>query len=186
MPVYLVQHAEKLREPGDPGITELGRVQAALVGVWARGVGVRRVYCSSLRRSRETARLIADALAVEPVQDERAVERMNWDGTVSFAEFSAEWARTVADRAYVPSSGDSSYAAAARLLELVREADTGDGPAAVVTHGGVTVDLLRTLLGDAAVGENLLTNGIPSCAITTLSGTTVESVASVAHLDMAL
>ncbi|MEY9928961.1 broad specificity phosphatase PhoE [Catenulispora sp. GP43] len=194
MYVYLIQHAEKLREPGDPGITELGRAHAALTGVWARRTGIRRVYCSPLRRSRQTAQLIADAVAVQPIQDRRAIERMNWDGTMPFADFGAEWARTVEDRAYVPSIGDSSHAAADRLLALVREVGEvgeagapaeslgADGPAAIVTHGGVTVDLLRTLLGDAAISGSLLTTGVPSCAITTLNGTTAESVASVEHL----
>jgi broad specificity phosphatase PhoE len=204
MYVYLIQHAEKLREPGDPGITRLGRAHAALTGGWARRTGIRRVYCSPLRRSRETAQIIADAVAVQPIEDKRAIERMNWDGTMPFADFGAEWARTVEDRAHVPAIGDSSHAAADRLLALVREvgeirevrevrevcaadnpaADNpaADGPAAIVTHGGVTVDLLRTLLGDSAVGDSLLTTGVPSCAITTLNGTTVESVASVEHL----
>jgi hypothetical protein len=60
---------------------------------------------------------------VQPIVDSRATERMNWDGSVSFAHFSAEWARTVADRSYMPSTGDSSHAAAQRLLALVREVD---------------------------------------------------------------
>jgi hypothetical protein len=54
----------------------------------------------------------------------------------------------------------------------------------VGAHGGVTYDLLRTLLGDDAVPE--ISNGVPSCAITTLavSGTevTVVDVANIAHL----
>lgn len=182
MYVYLIQHAEKLREPGDPGITRLGRAHAALTGRWARRTGIRRVYCSPLRRSRETAQIIADAVAVQPIEDKRAIERMNWDGTMPFADFGAEWARTVEDRAYVPAIGDSSHAAADRLLALVREVGASDNPAAIVTHGGVTADLLRTLLGDSAVGDSLLTTGVPSCAITTLNGTAVESVASVEHL----
>ncbi|MEY9887051.1 broad specificity phosphatase PhoE [Catenulispora sp. MAP12-49] len=182
MYVYLIQHAEKLREPGDPDITRLGRAHAALTGRWARRTGIRRVYCSPLRRSRETAQIIADAVAVQPVEDKRAIERMNWDGTMPFADFGAEWARTVEDRAYVPAIGDSSHAAADRLLALVRAVGASDSPAAIVTHGGVTADLLRTLLGDSAVGDSLLTTGVPSCAITTLNGTAVESVASVEHL----
>ncbi|WP_051450151.1 histidine phosphatase family protein [Actinospica robiniae] len=182
MYVYLIQHAEKLREPGDPGITELGRAHATLTGAWAQRTGIRRVYCSPLRRSWQTAQVIADAVDVQPVQDGRATERMNWDGTVPFAHFSAEWARTVEDRAYTPSNGDSSHAAASRLLALVREVGMTDSPAAIVTHGGVTVDLLRTLLEDTVIADSLLTTGVPSCAITTLNRTTAASVASVEHL----
>jgi broad specificity phosphatase PhoE len=140
------------------------------------------VYCSPLRRSRQTAQSIADALDVRPIVDPRATERMNWDGSVSFADFSAEWARTVEDRSYKPAAGDSSRAAAERLLALVREVDAINSPVAIVTHGGVTVDVLRTLLGDNMIDEGLFVAGLPSCAITTLHGTTVISVAAVDHL----
>jgi hypothetical protein len=39
---------------------------------------------------------------------------------------------------------------------------------AAVTHGGVTRDLLRTLLGEDDVRVEHLGEGIPACAITTL------------------
>jgi len=42
------------------------------------------------------------------------------------------------------------------------------GPVAAVTHGGVTTDLLRTLLSDDALPSGLLDEGIPACAVTTL------------------
>ena len=184
MPVYLIQHADKLRLPGDPGITELGRSHAERTGLWARRTVIRRIYCSPLLRSRQTAQIIADAIDVEPVVDQRATERLNWDGQVPFAVFNAEWTRTTEDRTYTPSAGDSSHAAAQRLHALICDADAADEPAAIVTHGGVTIDLLRTLLGDDAIGRELLANGVPSCAITTLKATTVTSVASVEHLQI--
>lgn len=182
MPVYLIQHADKVRAPGDPGISDLGRRHAQSTGLWARRAGIRRIYCSPLLRSRQTAQIIADVIGVEPVVDPRATERMNWDGQISFAVFSGEWARTVEDRTYTPAIGDSSHAAAQRLHALVCDLGTAEEPAAIVTHGGVTVDLLRTLLGDDALNPELITNGVPSCAITTVNGTTVTSVASEEHL----
>ena len=38
--VYLVQHGEKGPGPGDPGLTELGRMQATRTGRWLGGLGV--------------------------------------------------------------------------------------------------------------------------------------------------
>jgi hypothetical protein len=38
--VYLVQHGEKEPGPGDPGLTELGRMQATRTGRWMGGLGV--------------------------------------------------------------------------------------------------------------------------------------------------
>ncbi|MBR7838936.1 histidine phosphatase family protein [Actinospica durhamensis] len=167
--VHLIQHADKVRESGDPGITELGRRQAERAGEWARGAGLGRLYCSPLRRTRETAACVAAATGLEAVPDGRARERLNWDGPEGFEVFHAEWARTVLDRGYVPAlRGDSSVAAAERLLELIVEVAREDTAAAIVTHGGVTADLLRTLLGDAGVDPGLLRDGVPSCAVTTL------------------
>lgn len=179
--VYVVQHGEKERAPGDPGLTTRGREQAALAAEWLRGKGLRAVYASPLRRVRETAEAVA-AVAGLPVQvDARVTERMNWDGSVPFERFAEDWARASADRDFVPAVGDSSRAAGARFKEFVMERGT-EGPIAVACHGGVTVDLLRTLIGDAAVPEALLSDGVPSGAITTVDGLRPVSIAAVDHL----
>jgi len=47
--IYLVQHGDKERLPGDPGLTELGKRQAAVTARWLRGMGLQAVYSS--RRS---------------------------------------------------------------------------------------------------------------------------------------
>jgi hypothetical protein len=48
--------------------------------------------------------------------------------------------------------------------------------------GGVTVDLLRTLLGDGRLPRRLIDEGVPPCAITTVHNLEVIEIASVAHL----
>ncbi|WP_030160419.1 MULTISPECIES: histidine phosphatase family protein [unclassified Glycomyces] len=53
--VYVVQHGEKRRLPGDPGLTGRGREQAERAGVWLRDKGLRAVFASPLLRARETA-----------------------------------------------------------------------------------------------------------------------------------
>lgn len=58
----------------------------------------------------------------------------------------------------------------------------GPGPLAAVSHGGVTVDLMRTLASDAALPPRLLRDGIPACAISTLDDLGVVTIASTAHL----
>jgi broad specificity phosphatase PhoE len=76
--VYLVQHGEKQRLPGDPGLTEPGRHQATRTGWWLGGLGVGALWTSPMRRARETADCIAavTGLAVQP--DARLEERLNW------------------------------------------------------------------------------------------------------------
>ena len=113
--VYLVQHGEKQRLPGDPGLTELGRQQATRTGWWLSGLGVGALWTSPMRRARETADCIAEVtgLAVQP--DARLRERLNWDGGMPFDAFLALWARTTRDRDLVPAGGQSARQAAARL-----------------------------------------------------------------------
>ena len=180
--VYVVQHAEKENQPGDPGLTAEGRRQAAVTAAWLAGLGVRGVFSSPLRRARETAEAIAFASGLQVRLDARLRERMNWDGSVELAEFLADWAAAVADRDFVPACGDSSRAAAERLRGCLLDLAQEPGPLAVVTHGGVTVDLLRTLLGDDAVPAQLREQGVPGCAVTTLETLSVVGIASVSHL----
>jgi broad specificity phosphatase PhoE len=63
--VYLVQHGEKQRLPGDPGLTELGRQQATRTGRWLSGLGVSELWASPMRRARETADCITAVTAIE-------------------------------------------------------------------------------------------------------------------------
>lgn len=180
---YLVQHAEKDRRPGDPGLTELGRRQAARTADWAQRVGVQAVFSSPLRRARETAWPIASKAGLRVREDARLRERMNWDGSQPIEDFLADWAASVKDRDFVPAAGDSSRDAAERFRTCLVDLSSEPGPVALVTHGGVTVDLLRTLIGDDAVPVELMQHGVSSCAITTLDDLSVVDIASVAHLE---
>lgn len=173
--ILIVQHGEKERQPGDPALTASGVEQAELTADWiVETHNVSRVVSSPMRRAVETAAPIALAAGVELTTDDRLRERMNWNDSaeMSLDEFLAEWHQASSDRSFVPRSGDSSERAAERFLatlgELAVEADDG-GVVAVVAHGGVTVDSLRTVLGDETVrGEqpNLIPDGVPCCAVT--------------------
>ncbi|HEX2033454.1 MAG TPA: histidine phosphatase family protein [Chloroflexota bacterium] len=195
----LVQHGEKERTAGDPGLTPAGvrqaeRVAAFLAREHRAGVRIDRIIASPLRRTRETAMALAGALGLPVSLDSRLRERMNWgDGAPgqSLAAFLQEWARATQERDFVPSSGESSRAAGARLRAALDDlALTYPGQRLViVTHGGVTVDLLRTLFGDDAVRRGhleVLTQGVPAGAITRLRRLGGEyvplEIASVAHL----
>lgn len=180
--VYVVQHGEKQRLPGDPGLTELGIRQAELAAEALRDKGLAAVYASPLLRSRMTADRLAGAVGLAVRTEARVAERMNWDGSVPFGRFAEDWARATADRDFVPAVGDSSRAAGERFREFLEER-AGDGPIAIAGHGGATVDLLRTLLGDAAVPEVLLREGVPSGAITAIEGMRAVSIAAVDHLE---
>ena len=179
--IYLVQHGDKERSPGDPGLTELGKRQAAITARWLRGTGLKALYSSPLRRARETAEPVGVATGLAVRVDSRLRERLNWDGTQAFDAFLAEWDRSTEDRDLVLGNGESSRSAGERL-RLFLAGLSGGSRVAVVSHGGVTVDLLRNLLGDDGLPARLMTDGIPPCAITTLDDLHVVSIAATGHL----
>ncbi|MCO5996998.1 histidine phosphatase family protein [Actinoallomurus rhizosphaericola] len=178
---YVVQHGEKERLPGDPGLTDLGRWQADRAAVWLGRAGVTAVFSSPMRRARETAEAIASVISAPVREDPRLRERMNWDGSQSFDEFLIEWAASARDRHFVPQTGDTSWQAGERFRSSLRDVPAELGVVAICTHGGVTVDLLRSLVGDQALAPQLL-ESIPPCAITTLQDQLVLDIASVSHL----
>jgi broad specificity phosphatase PhoE len=193
--VVIVQHGDKERLPGDPGLTELGLTQAlATARSLGRGDVPVGIWTSPMRRARETAIPIAEEFGVPPTTDVRLRERMNWGDSIaeSVEDFLEDWRTASADRAYMPRSGDSSFEAASRFLGVLDDlaAAYPSGTAIVVAHGGVTTDVLRTLLGDDELctkAPGLIDDGVPSCAITTLhasrDGWAVASIAVADHLD---
>lgn len=175
--VVIVQHGEKHGQPGDPGLTAVGRAQAADTADWIRTTcRPARIVSSSMRRAVETAAPISSATGIRLATEDRLRERMNWgdDARMSLDDFLAEWRQSSADRTFLPRTGDSSEQAAERFLEALREfvaEAADDDDIIVVAHGGVTVDCLRTLVGDERLTReqpDLISDGVPCCAITEL------------------
>ena len=180
--VYLVQHGEKERLPGDPGLTELGRQQATRTGRWLSSLGVVALWTSPMRRARETAGCIAAVTGLAVQSDARLRERLNWDGSMPFDAFLALWARTASDRDLVPEGGQSSRQASARMQAFLASMRGQPGPVAAVTHGGVMTDLLRDLPGEDAPPPHVLEAGILPCAVTAVDDLNAVMIASVSHL----
>jgi broad specificity phosphatase PhoE len=176
--VYLVQHGEKEPLPGDPGLTRTGREQAVHTGRWLRSLKISALYSSPMRRARETAEGIASITGLPIRCDTQLRERLNWDGSLPFEAFLDLWARTMRDRDWAPADGESSRQAGTRLQAFLAGLADASGPVAAVTHGGITVDLLRNLLGDDAVPASVLAAGIPPCAVTAVDDLTVVMIAS--------
>lgn len=193
---YLIQHGEKEPTPGDPPLTDRGRWQAHQTALALRDKGIRHLFCSPRRRTRETAAYLATTLNLPLQIDARLRERMEWGDSPSpetLAEFLAEWERATLERDFTPRSGNSSRQAGARFLAFLDDVAAHDPGAsvAVVTHGGATVDLLRNLFGDMRIlslAPDLLRHGPQGCAITHLSederGYSLHTLASVAHLPL--
>ena len=196
---WIVQHGDKVvSDPpeSDPGLTERGRRRARLTGEYLATEGIAHLYSSPLRRAQETAEIVGVALSLDVRVDDRVRERMNWgDGGVfpALDDFLAEWRRATEDRDYRPPYGDSSRAAGERFAVFLAEVTeiVSDGASVgVVSHGGVTVDLVRTLCGDERVMEAnaaAIDRGLPSCGISRLEwdgkGYHLLTLGDTAHLE---
>lgn len=100
--VYLVQHGDKQPGPGNPRLTELGRMRAKRTGRWLGGLGAGALWTSPMRRARETAECIATVTGSAVRADARLRERVNWDPSTPWEAFADLWARTADDRDLVP------------------------------------------------------------------------------------
>ena len=101
---------------------------------------------------------------------------------MSFEAFLALWAGTARDRDLAPVGGPSARRAAARLRAFLAGLPGWPGPTAAVTHGGITIELLRDLAGDDALRPGVLRTGIPPCAVTAIDNLNPVMITSVSHL----
>lgn len=134
MRALLLRHGESVHnanrsgepKPGSEGdlLTELGREQARSAGVGLRELGVTRLLSSPLRRARETAQAVGDALGLDP-------EEIDYTGELT--------------------SGESFEQAVARVRRLKAELEAGEDGSLplLVTHG----IFARFFLLDSALGE---------------------------------
>lgn len=192
--VLLVQHAERLSRPGDPGLTARGRRQAAAVAARIEAVHPRLVCSSPLVRAHQTAEPVAEAAHVDLKVDDRLRERSSWPGpdVITAAEFEADWAACTRDREWRPRVGSSSRDTGRRMRAVVLAAahHGDDGPVVLVTHAGCTIDLLRDVLGDRQLEHRYPEGfrvGLPSTAVTHLwvndeGAVRVLTIADVSHL----
>ena len=64
--IYLVRHAEKQTDVGrDPGLTDTGIFRSEQLVNWFQGKGIREIWSSDYRRSRDTAAPLLSRLGLE-------------------------------------------------------------------------------------------------------------------------
>lgn len=151
MELLLIRHALPVRidegstdGPADPALSELGRAQARALTHWLHEEHVDALWCSPMRRARETAAPVADRLGLE----------------VTFHEGLAEFDREA--RSYIPieelkAAGDPRWnevpeqpehfrAVVVDAMEGIVRAHAGHR-VAVVCHGGVINAYAAHVLG---------------------------------------
>lgn len=166
--ILLIRHGESTwnaegRWQGwaDPPLSDAGRDQARAAAVLLAGEGIEAVVASDLRRARETADIIATALAIDEVGTEPGIRERDvghWSG-LTRAEIEARWPGQVDDwRAgrltTIPGGeGDIHERVVAGVGRILDRA--GDRPVLAVSHGGVIRSLVRHLGGPVEAVANL-------------------------------
>lgn len=148
--VYIVRHGQRENHQENSSLTETGRKQAEITGVYLSNHGFASVYSSPLRRTQETAQIIADILKISVITDLRLRERLVWgerEGE-SYEEFLEQWGKTSRERYYQPPYGDSSFASGSRLKQALDDLTKIKKPSLIVAHSGVIGDFLRNTFSD--------------------------------------
>jgi broad specificity phosphatase PhoE len=147
--IWLARHGEtdanaegRVQGTIDPPLNERGRAQARELAREAGPLGIAALYTSQLRRARETAEIVGEALGLEPRVDARFAEswRGEWEGRLA-AEIKAEdpeaWAGSLAiDPGFRFPGGESLEEHAARVEAALADVAGGPLPALVICHGG--------------------------------------------------
>lgn len=157
---YLIRHGLKQHRYEDKFLSEEGKKQGELTGLYLKDKNINAIYTSPLLRTRQTAEIINQSLNVPMYIEDRLRERMNYGDKPgeTFEEFQKEWDKTVLDKEYVPTHGDSSRKTSERVKAVLDEITT-EGNFVIVTHGGVIIDFLQTI-------SNIAYLEVSECSIT--------------------
>jgi broad specificity phosphatase PhoE len=162
-------HARRFQGHLPVPLDETGREQARVLAREATAHDWGALWCSSLERALETARVVGTAVGIEPLPDPRFAETDCGDWTDrSFDEVKAEDPEgfrrfTEADPTFAFPRGESFAQQAARVQEGLADVRKGRQPALVVCHRGV----MRLALAHAR-GEGLTAIEVPNAALVEL------------------
>lgn len=155
----------------DVALSEEGRQQALRLGARLADEAIGAVYCSPMRRTIETAALIADPHKLSPVTRPglREIDHGHWEGLTRQdveSRFHDEYARWEQDPFTVaPERGECGVDVMARALPVIREiveAHPGQN-ILVVSHKATIRLVISSLLGFDARGYRDRLDQAPAC-----------------------
>jgi broad specificity phosphatase PhoE len=158
--VYLARHGQtaynkegRFQGQQQVPLDDTGRAQAAELAERAAGYGFCALWCSPLRRARETADAVAETTGLQPREDARFMETDAGDWTDrSFADVIAEAPELFASFAnaepdFAFPGGESFVAQEARVGAALDDVEKAKLPALVVCHGMVIRAALSVRVG---------------------------------------
>ena len=176
--IYLIRHGATLlsaedRFAGavDVDLSDEGRRQAQALAVRLADDHITAVYCSPMRRTVETASIVARPQDLKPITRDglREIHHGRWEsmrrGEVE-AQFPEEYAAWEEDPfTYAPLGGESGLSVMARALPVIREivAQHRDENVAVVSHKATIRLILSSLLGFDPRGYRDRLDQAPAC-----------------------
>jgi broad specificity phosphatase PhoE len=176
--LFLVRHGatqlsaeDRFAGSTDVDLSDEGRAQASRLAERLRDDRVVAVYCSPLRRTRDTAAALATPHGLEPIEDAglREIDHGHWEGlTRSEVEsrFHDEYARWEEDPfTFAPEGGECGLDVMARSLPVIRRiVETHRGQNVVVVSHKATIRLvISSLLGFDARGYRDRLDQAPAC-----------------------
>jgi broad specificity phosphatase PhoE len=161
-PILLLRHGQtdwnairRIQGQRESDLTELGRRHAERQGEILAGLGdeltMRLLYCSPLRRTRQTAEIALGARFAAVRLDDRLKEihMGDWEGWL-YADLPSHWPEEAArltntfDRCVEAPGGEGFDSLMTRAQSFL---DDLDGPAVIVAHGVINMALRGLILG---------------------------------------
>jgi probable phosphoglycerate mutase len=151
----LLSSEDRFAGSTDVELSDEGRAQAARLGQRLAGAMLAAVYCSDLKRARDTAMAIAAPHGLRAIRSEalREIDHGVWEGRIHGEverEFAGDYARWSADPfTHAPPGGESGQSVLARALPALRAIVSAhrDETVVVVSHKATNRLLICALLG---------------------------------------
>jgi len=155
----------------DVELSDEGRRQAGTLGERLAELPLDAIYASPMKRTRETARLVAGPRKLEPIIDAdlREIDHGRWEGLTRKeveAKFGEEYGNWEQDPfTFAPEGGESGLSVMARALPVLRSIVVRhpDQSVAVISHKATIRLLLSSLLGIDARGYRDRLDQAPAC-----------------------
>jgi probable phosphoglycerate mutase len=176
--VYLIRHGatsltaeDRFAGATDVDLSDEGRWQAQALAARLSDDHIRAVYCSPMKRTIETATIVAQPHGLTPIQRDglREIDHGRWEslrrGDVE-AQFPEEYAAWEEDPfIYAPQGGESGLSVMARALPVIREIVSlhRDENVAVVSHKATIRLIVSSLLGFDPRGYRDRLDMAPAC-----------------------
>jgi broad specificity phosphatase PhoE len=160
--IYLARHGQtdwnaerRLQGGTDTELNETGRQQAAELAARLDGIALDAVYSSQLRRSRDTAQVVAGESGVVSLAELNEQQLGEFEGAYLDGrdpDVAAEFERRSADPYDTMGGGESIEQHLARVEKAVEQirGRHPSGQILIVGHGGTNAQILRALLGLSA------------------------------------